>query len=95
MKKGHHLCASEKSLINLKKARSLLEKIITMKEDGKYCIDIMQQNLAVIGLLKSANQALMEGHLNNCFTDAVRSKSKEKQEDMVTEIIQVTSLANK
>ncbi|MBU2565996.1 metal-sensing transcriptional repressor [Patescibacteria group bacterium] len=95
MKKGHKLCSSEKSLINLKKARSLLDKIITMKEDGKYCIDIMQQNLAAIGLLKSVNQSLMEGHLNTCFADAVKSKDQEKQDAMVKEIIFVTNLSNK
>ncbi|MFC1599086.1 metal-sensing transcriptional repressor, partial [Patescibacteria group bacterium] len=43
----------KKILINFKKAQSLLEKIIKMSEDQEYCIHIMQQNLAVIGLLKS------------------------------------------
>ncbi|MBE3090219.1 MAG: metal-sensing transcriptional repressor, partial [Actinobacteria bacterium] len=42
------------SLINFKKSRSLLEKIMKMVQDNEYCIDIMQQNLAVIGMLKSA-----------------------------------------
>ena len=44
------------SLINFKKSKSLIEKIIKMVQDNEYCIDIMQQNLAVIGLLKSAHQ---------------------------------------
>jgi len=39
-------------LINFKKAQSLLSKIIKMTEADAYCIDIMQQNLAVIGLQK-------------------------------------------
>jgi DNA-binding FrmR family transcriptional regulator len=38
----------DKSLIALKKAKTSLEKIITMMEEKKYCIDIIQQNLAVI-----------------------------------------------
>ena len=42
------------SLINFKKSRSLLEKIIKMVQDNEYCIDIMQQNLAVIGMLRQA-----------------------------------------
>jgi len=54
----------EKTLINFKKAQSLLAKIIKMVENNEYCIDIMQQNLAIVGLLKSAHQMLMEGHLN-------------------------------
>ena len=95
MKKGTRICHNEKTLINLKKARTHLEQVIKMKESGVYCIDIMQQNLAVIGLLKSANQALMEGHLNNCFADAIKAKDAKKQKDMVLEILKVSSLSSK
>ena len=36
----------------------LRAKITKMIEGGSYCIDVMQQNLAVTGLLKSAHQML-------------------------------------
>ena len=85
----------EKSLVNFKKTRSLLDKIITMVEDKEYCIDIMQQNLAAIGLLKSAHQQLMEGQLNSCFKNAMVSKNEAKKQEMINEILQVTKLANK
>src|SRR5665647_1343103 len=71
------------SLTNFKKSRSLLEKIIKMVEDKEYCIDIMQQNLAVIGMLKSAHQILMENHLHNCFTRALESKQDKRKLDMI------------
>jgi len=45
----------KRALIGMKKANSLLSKIINMTEANKYCVDIMQQNLAVIGLLRSAH----------------------------------------
>ncbi|MCX6743325.1 MAG: metal-sensing transcriptional repressor [Candidatus Parcubacteria bacterium] len=82
-------------LINFKKAQSHLDKIIKMKEDGVYCIDIMQQNLAVIGLLKSAHQMLMEGHLNSCFKNAMASKNEKRKQAMIDEILKVTKLSNK
>lgn len=85
----------ELSLTNFKKARTHIEKIISMIEEDKYCIDIMQQNLAVIGLLRSAHQMIMEGHLNGCFTDAFNSKSDKKKNEMVGEILKVTKLYNK
>jgi len=50
----------KKQLIAFKKARSLLDKIITMAEKDEYCIDIVQQNLAVIGLLKNINLQLLD-----------------------------------
>lgn len=85
----------EKTLINFKKAKSHIAKIIKMLENGQYCIDIMQQNLAVVGLLKSAQQMLMENHLNNCFTSAMESGNKAKKKKMIEEILKVTRLLNK
>jgi len=83
----------EKTVINFKKAQSLLGKIIDMVEKDEYCIDIMQQNLAAIGLLKSANQMLMEGHLNSCFKKALANGNEKRKQDMIQEILQVTKLS--
>jgi len=66
-----------------------------MLEADEYCIDIMQQNLAVIGLLKSAHQMLMENHLNTCFKTAMATKKEKKKQEMVQEILKVTKLFNK
>ena len=83
------------SLTNFKKSRSLLEKIIKMVQENEYCIDIMQQNLAVIGMLKSAHQILMENHLHSCFTTAMESKQDKRKLEMIEEILKVTKMANK
>lgn len=85
----------EKTLVNFKKAKSHIDKIITMIEDGEYCINVMQQNLAVIGLLKSAHQMLMEGHLNTCFKNAMKTSNEKRKQEMIEEILKVSKLANK
>lgn len=85
----------EKILISLKKAKGSISKIIKMVEEDKYCIDIMQQNLAVLGILKSAHQMLMENHLNTCFKSAMESKNEKKKEEMIKEILKVINLCNK
>ncbi|OGZ63492.1 MAG: hypothetical protein A2812_02785 [Candidatus Staskawiczbacteria bacterium RIFCSPHIGHO2_01_FULL_36_16] len=85
----------EKTLINFKKAQSLTSKIVEMIENDEYCIDIMQQNLAVIGLLRSAHEMLMENHLNSCFKNAMASKNEKKKKEMTDEILKVTKLFNK
>lgn len=82
-------------LIAFKKANSLSGKLIKMTEEGEYCINIMQQNLAVIGLLKSAHQQLMENHLNTCFKNAMASKNEAIKKKMVEEILKVNKLAGK
>lgn len=85
----------QKVIINFKKAQSLIVKIIQMIEEDKYCIDIMQQNLAVIGLLKSAHQMLLENHLNTCFRSGMSKKSIAHQQKMINEILKVAKLTNK
>ena len=85
----------EKTLINFKKAHSLIQKITKMIEEDEYCIDIMQQNLAALGLLRSAHQMLMENHLNTCFKNAMGTKNEAKKREMTQEILSVTRLFNK
>jgi len=85
----------QKKLIALKKANSLIEKIIKMVEDDKYCIDIMQQNLAVIGLLKSFHQLVLENHLQTCFKKGMESNSEKKKIEIIDEVIKVINLSNR
>lgn len=85
----------QKFLINFKKAQSHIGKIVQMVEKDEYCINVMQQNLAVIGLLRSAHQSLMENHLNTCFKKAMKSNNEKRKQEMVEEILKVTSLLNK
>lgn len=85
----------QQSLTNFKKAAGQINKIIDMIEKDQYCIDIMQQNLAAIGLLKSAHTQLMEGHLNSCFSTGLENKNQKIKEKMITEVLKVTKLFNK
>ncbi len=84
-----------RTLLNYKKAQSLITKIISMIEGGEYCIDIMQQNLAAIGLLKSAHHILMERHLNTCFKKAMATQNEKRKQQMIDEILKVSNLFNK
>lgn len=66
-----------------------------MIEDDHYCIEVMQQNLAVIGLLRSAHESLMTNHLQTCFKSAIGAKDEKKKQQMIDEILKVTNLYNK
>ena len=85
----------EKILINFRKAQGLISKVNKMVEEDKYCIDVMQQNMATIGLLKSAHQMLMENHLNTCFKKAMEVKGDKRKDEMIGEILKVSKLLNK
>lgn len=85
----------QQTLINLKKAQGLIQKIIKMIDKDEYCVNIMQQNLAVLGLLRSAHEMLMEKHLNTCFKSAMASKNTKRQKLMIDEILKVIKFFNK
>lgn len=80
-------------LIALKKAHSHLENVIQMVEDREYCIDILQQNLAVIGLLKAGNNRLFERHLNSCFTNAMKGTNERRKKEMIEELVRINKVS--
>ncbi len=83
------------AVTNLKKTKGLLEKMIEMLESDKYCIEIMNQNLAAIGMLRVAHEMLMEDHLEKCFKEAIKESNPKLQKKMVEEILKVTRLFNR
>ena len=54
-------------LTALKKARSSLDRTIAALESGEaqraQCFDVLQQNLAAIGLIKAANKHVLARHI--------------------------------
>jgi len=82
-------------IIALKKAKGHIETILLMLEKGEYCVDIMQQNLAVIGLLKSVHAKLLENHLHTCFTHGMNSNNPKRKEAMIEEIAKVMRMGNR
>lgn len=86
---------TQKVMIAMKKARSLTDKVMKMLDEDKYCIDVVQQNLAIIGLLRSANLALLEGHVNNCVRNAAQANDTEKLDNMMSELLKVINTAQK
>jgi DNA-binding FrmR family transcriptional regulator len=66
-----------------------------MVEQDEYCVDIMQQNLAAIGLLKSAHERVMKDHLETCFVDGVQKGSVKKQKELIEELQTLMKLYNK
>ncbi len=80
---------------SVKKAISLLKRINKMLEEDRYCIDVIQQILAVMGIMRGANEKLLEGHLNACVKKAVKSKDSKRQDEMIEELIKVMKIAQK
>jgi len=87
--------SKKQTIIALKKAQTNINTILKMIEEDTYCIKILQQILAVNGLLKSASNKILEEHLNTCFTDGMLTKDKEIKKKLIKEVMDVVILENK
>lgn len=85
----------DKVSIGMKKAHSSMAKVMKMLDENKYCIDVIQQNLAIIGLLRSANMSLLEGHIGHCVKNAAKEKNSKKLDEMMKELLLVMNTAQK
>ncbi len=71
----------------LKIAQGNLEAAIKMIEDGRYCVDISNQILAVNALLHKANQQVIKDHMHSCIRHAFESDDETVKEEKVDEVI--------
>lgn len=79
----------KKALSQLRRAEGMIKKVISMVEEDRYCIDVLQQSLAAIGLTKSANKVILENHLNSCFKEGMENKSTKKRGDLIEELMRI------
>ena len=92
----------EKILIGLKKAHTSLGRIINIltvensSHNDNHCFKIIQQNLSVIGLLKSVNIAMLESHIDLYIKEVKKGKmSKNNLDKMREEILKVVKNAQR
>ncbi len=85
MKANHE---SVKKRLNL--AKGQIEGIIKMVDDDRYCIDISNQLLATIALLKNANRLVLKAHLDSCVKDTLNEDSADKIQEIIDIIEKIT-----
>ena len=79
----------KKAIQNLKIAKGQIEGIIKMIEDERYCIDISNQLLATIAILKKANKEIISSHMKHCVLDASDEDASIKIDEMIQIINQM------
>ncbi len=75
----------------LRYAEGHLKAVVKMVEDNAYCMDIINQNHAVIEALKKVNGLILEGYLGECAFDAVNSANAQKRKKAVMELVNLYS----
>lgn len=66
-----------------------------MVQEGSYCMDIINQNLAVQRALERVNSLILERHLHTCVTTAIRSDDPAERERVIDEILTVFEATDK
>jgi len=78
------------ALKRLKSARGHLDHVISQVEKEQYCIDILQQSLAVQSALRAVDNIILKGHLEDHVSQAMRGKNKEKSIQEVVDVFEKT-----
>ncbi|MGB6228635.1 MAG: metal-sensitive transcriptional regulator [Litorimonas sp.] len=78
---------SASTINRLKRSEGQIRGIIKMLEEGRYCIDILQQMQAVKAALARAESQLLMEHAQTCIEDAIASGNAAAQREKVVELI--------
>jgi DNA-binding FrmR family transcriptional regulator len=81
--------------LNLKKARGTIDRVLTMLGEKKYCIDLAQQCNAAIGLIRNANNLILESHLHTCGPENLTSKNPQQKEAFIKELVRAFTVASR
>lgn len=73
----------------LKSIEGHVRGIERMVENGEYCVDIVNQILAVQRALQKVNSLVLNQHLHTCVTTAIRGDDPDERERVINEIMQV------
>lgn len=68
----------------LKTAKGQLEGVLKMVEDDRYCVDISNQIMAVIAILRNTNRDILQAHLEDCIRGAMDPAEQEKIREMIS-----------
>ena len=71
----------------LKKIEGQVRGIARMVEDGRYCIDIIQQLTAARKALDQASLQIMRGHIDSCVSDAISKRDGAQKIDELMQTI--------
>jgi DNA-binding FrmR family transcriptional regulator len=79
----------------LKSIEGHVRGIERMVEDGEYCVDIVNQVMAVQRALQKVNGLVLNRHLRTCVTTAIRGDDLDERQRVIDEIMGVFDATGK
>ena len=79
----------------LKSVEGHIRGIERMVEDEAYCLDVVNQILAVQRALKKVTGLVLDRHLHACVTQAIRGDDSAAKERVLAELMEVFDASGK
>lgn len=79
----------------LKSVDGHVRGVMRMVDEGAYCIDVINQNLAIQRALEKVNRLILEHHLQTCVTTAIRGDDPTERERVIGEILTLFEAADR
>ncbi len=78
---------NENALTLLKTAKGQVDSAVKMTEEGRYCVDIANQIMATVSLLKKANLDILKNHIDTCVRDSFHEGTQEEKTEEIIHIL--------
>jgi len=82
-------------LKRLKSVEGHVRGVQRMVEEGAYCIDVVNQVVAIQRALKKVSGLVLDQHLHSCVTDAMRGPDASARERVLGELLEVFEATGK
>jgi len=79
----------------LKSVEGHVRGVQRMVDEGAYCIDVVNQIIAIQRALKKVSGLVLDDHLHSCVTDAMRGTDATARERVLGELIEVFEASGK
>lgn len=76
----------------LKKVEGQVRGLQRMVDDGRYCMDILQQLTSVVGALRQVERLMLRQHLETCVADAIKHGANDDQRRKLDEVMKYFSV---
>ncbi len=77
------------NIVALRRIEGQVRGVQKMIEEGKYCINILNQIYAVKGALGRVEEKILKKHFQHCVTDAIKGTSEQEKQQKLDEILKL------
>lgn len=78
-------CTVVKRLLST--AKGQLDGLLNMVEEDRYCIDISNQLMATIAILRRANREVLAAHMMGCMRDSILQGGGQEKVDEIMKLL--------